>query len=117
VLQKLKHIRLDDAYFIFYLKVLSCLGHKSYTTRKLIDVGHIIATSGDELIGMIARATEEIEHRRSFKIYFIIEHIEKTFFGKVCSRSCRPVFGWWYKSAPTESTAYNPHKILIKWTK
>ena len=90
---KAKHIGADNAEAGFYLKRLCCFAHKLHAAVEFVHISDVGAASGDEFITMIARAAKEIEHLNVFKIKVIVQYIEQTFFGKVCSRAGGPVVG------------------------
>lgn len=103
-----EHIVSDDVHFASDAQFGSGLLNKIDRSWISLNYGELTGTTGCQLVGDAASASEELERSNTFKVDGISKHVEQAFFGELGSRpggyTSRRV-----ESSSAEFSAYDTH--------
>ena len=106
---KPENIHLKNMQAGFDIQLLGDFSDKLNAGGKLIYVGGIRAATGDKLIAMTPRATEQIQHFYGFKIKAVIQDIEQRLLGNIRSRPRWPIVGGRIEPPALKFSSNNAH--------
>ena len=86
-LKKLEHIMPDNSH-ILQSELSRLRSDEIRVQRQHLHAIYHRCSTGCELKGNGACTTKKVKHLQAFQLVFIIQHIEKSFSGKISRRSC-----------------------------
>lgn len=113
-LNEFENIGVHSFYKLLDVERFGCLLHKFHAAGKLVNIGHILAAPGDELVAVVAGATEKVKHLDFLKVIDVLQDVEQCLLGHISCGASGPFIDGRMETPALEFARNDTHEVGLR---